>query len=191
MFPRAAAFSAALVTLLGLAPAMAAVPPASPHPAVLPDTTQPAPPQRSYRHLWTDDKGVSHITTCPLHDFFLKSMSPPAGPQWQDPMAPQVATVMVTVQPAHWDGTWHPDPKPQWIVPLQGRWYVRAMDGTRVEMGPGDILFGEDQGVRPMENGPYRGKKGHDAGNVGNGPVTLMVIQSANEPVINQPCRYH
>lgn len=149
------------------------------------------PPQRIYRHLWTDDKGISHIATCPVSNFFLKSMSPPAGPQWQDPMLPQVATIMMTVQPAHWNGAWHPDPKPQWIIPLQGSWYVRAMDGTRVEMGPGDILFGEDQNVRPMENGPYRGRKGHDAGNIGDGPVTLMVIQTVSAPVINQPCRYH
>lgn len=59
----------------------------------------------------------------------------------------------------HWNGAWHPDPKPQWIIPLKGRWWVRAMDGTRVEMGPGDILFGEDQNVRPMEDGPYAARK--------------------------------
>ena len=181
---------AALCALPGMT-ARAARPPSTPAPAIVPDTTRPAPPQRLYRHLWADDKGVSHITTCPVHAFFLKSMSPPAGPQWQDPMAPQMATIMMTVQPAHWNGTWHPDPRPQWIIPLQGRWYVRAMDGTRVEMGPGDILFGEDQAVRPMANGPFRGKKGHDAGNVGDGPVTLMVIQSDAPSVTNQPCRYN
>ncbi|RFD21519.1 cupin domain-containing protein [Komagataeibacter melaceti] len=180
---RPALLSACL--LAALAPcALAAPPPAAPAPGT------PDAPQRFYRHLWTDDKGISHISTCPVHDFFLKSMSPPAGPQWQDPMPPQMATIMVTVQPAHWNGAWHPDPKPQWIIPLQGSWYVRAMDGTRVEMGPGDILFGEDQNVRPMRTGPYRGRKGHDAGNIGDGPVTLMVIQSANAPVANQPCRY-
>lgn len=151
----------------------------------------PQPPLRSYQHLWTDAEGISHIARCPVSNFFLKSMSPPAGPQWQNPMAPQMATVMMTVQPAHWNGAWHPDPKPQWIIPLQGSWYVRAMDGTRVVMGPGDILFGEDQDVRPMPYGIYKGKKGHDAGNIGDGPVTLLVIQSANSPVINRPCRYY
>ncbi|GBQ71468.1 hypothetical protein AA103196_2785 [Ameyamaea chiangmaiensis NBRC 103196] len=159
--------------------------------AALSAVAQPSPPQRAYHHLWTDDQGVSHIATCPVEHFFLKSMSPPAGPQWQDPMPQQTATVMLTVQPAHWNGDWHPDPKPQWVVPLQGRWYVRAMDGTRVEMGPGDILFGEDQNVRPMPDGPYKGKKGHDAGNVGDDPVTLMVIQSANPPTIGRPCPFH
>ncbi|WP_332349331.1 cupin domain-containing protein [Asaia spathodeae] len=151
----------------------------------------PEKPLRSYQHLWTDENGVSHIARCPVSNFFLKSMSPPAGPQWQNPMAPQTATLMMTVQPRHWNGAWHPDPKPQWIIPLKGRWWVRAMDGTRVEMGPGDILFGEDQDVHPMTEGPYKGKKGHDAGNVGDDEVTLLVIQSANPPEINKPCRYH
>ncbi len=154
-------------TLLSAGLLLAAlVPPASAASPAPPAASAPDAPQRFYRHLWTDDKGISHISTCPVHDFFLKSMSPPAGPQWQDPMPQQSATIMMTVQPAHWNGTWHPDPKPQWIVPLQGSWYVQAMDGTRVVMGPGDILFGEDQNVRPMQTGPYKGMKGHDAGNI-------------------------
>lgn len=170
-----------LATLLALAAA----------PASFAGSAPPPKPLRSYQHLWTDAQGVSHIARCPVSNFFLKSMSPPAGPQWQDPMPPRTATMMMTVQPAHWNGAWHPDPRPQWIVPLKGRWWVRAMDGTRVEMGPGDILFGEDQNVQPMRDGPYKGKKGHDAGNVGDGEVTLLVIQSDAAPVTNQPCRYH
>lgn len=180
---------AALFALPGLA-AQATVPPATSGPAVLPDTTQPAPPQRRtdiYGPM-TKASATSPPARCMI--FFLKACRPPAGPQWQDPMAPQMATIMMTVQPAHWNGTWHPDPRPQWIIPLQGRWYVRAMDGTRVEMGPGDILFGEDQAVRPMANGPFAAK-GHDAGNIGDGPVTLMVIQSDAAPVTNRPCRYN
>ncbi|WP_025824829.1 cupin domain-containing protein [Asaia astilbis] len=152
---------------------------------------KPAKPLRSYQHLWTDAHGVSHIARCPVSNFFFKSMEPPAGPQWQDPMPPQTATVMMTVQPRHWKGDWHADPKPQWIVPLKGRWWVRAMDGTRIEMGPGDLLFGEDQNVSPMLSGPYKGKMGHDAGNVGNEEVTLLVIQSANPPERDKPCHYY
>ena len=45
-------------------------------------------------------------------------------------------TVLVTVQPVGWVGTWHENPAPQWIVPLSGRWWVESMDGKRVEMGP-------------------------------------------------------
>jgi uncharacterized membrane protein YphA (DoxX/SURF4 family) len=58
------------------------------------------------------------------------------------------ATVFVTVLPVGWIGDWHENPKPQWIIPLSGRWFVESMDGQRVEMGPGEISFGEDKNTR-------------------------------------------
>ncbi|WP_146881239.1 cupin domain-containing protein, partial [Acetobacter tropicalis] len=113
--------------------------------------------------------------------------SPPAGPQWQDLLSSGKAKIISTIQPAHWNGAWHPDPKVQWIIPLKGTWFVQAMDGTRVEMGPGDISLGEDQLSRP----DGAGHKGHLAGNVGDGPVTLLVVQLENEaPTAGQPCRF-
>ena len=72
-------------------------------------------------------------------------------------------TVMMSVLPVGWKGDWHENPAPQWIVPLSGTWYVEAMDGTRAEMGPGQLAFGEDQGCRKRD-----GKTGHTSGTVGN-----------------------
>ena len=65
---------------------------------------------------------------------------------------------MVTVQPVGWVGTWHENPEPQWIIPLSGRWFVESMDGERVEMGPGEISFGEDQSCsrRTADGAPFR-----------------------------------
>ena len=144
-------------------------------------------PEASYWHNWTDARGVSHMTKCTFHTYALKSMSPPAGPQWQDLLSSGKAKIISTIQPAHWNGAWHPDPKVQWIIPLKGTWFVEAMDGTRVEMGPGDISLGEDQLSRP----DGAGHKGHLAGNVGDGPVTLLVVQLENEaPTAGQPCRF-
>ncbi|ACB94945.1 cupin [Beijerinckia indica] len=135
-----------------------------------------------YWHNWTDATGVTHMTRCPLTEFTLKSMSPPAGPQWQDRQPIGTAQVLTTVQPAGWNGTWHEDPKVQWIIPLRGTWFVQAMDGTRVELGPGDISLGEDQNST--------GKQGHLAGNVSEESVTLMVIQLDVTPTIGQPCHF-
>jgi hypothetical protein len=143
-------------------------------------------PKFSYWHNWTDRNGVSHMTKCPVTSFDLKSMSPPAGPQWQARQPQSGAQVIFTQQPAHWNGAWHEDPMVQWIVPLKGSWFVEAMDGTRVTLGPGDVSLGEDQNTRP----DAQGHKGHLARNVGSGPVTLMVIQLDEPPTINQPCRF-
>lgn len=48
------------------------------------------------------------------------------------------ATVLIASLPVGWIGEWHGNPKPQWVVPLSGRWFVETTDGTRVEMGPGE-----------------------------------------------------
>jgi hypothetical protein len=144
------------------------------------------PPVTTYWHNYTDAGGVSHMIRCEMHDFKLESMSKPAGPQWQDRQPFGGATVITTVQPPHWHGTWHENPKVQWIIPLKGTWFVQAMDGTRVELGPGDVSLGEDQNTRP----DAQGHKGHLAGNIGDGAVTLMVIQLDVKPTIGKPCRF-
>jgi hypothetical protein len=143
-------------------------------------------PRFHYWHNWTDDKGVSHMTKCPILNFELKSMSPPADPQWQARQASAQSQVILTQQPAGWKGAWHEDPKVQWIVPLRGTWFVEAMDGTRVELGPGDVSVGEDQNTKP----DAKGRKGHLSGNVSSGPIMLMVIQLEETPTVNQPCRF-
>ena len=151
-----------------------------------PATAKTKSPVFTYWHDWTDDRGVSHMTQCEISSFVLQSISKPAEPQWQARQKAGVAQVMVTVQPSGWTGTWHENPKVQWIVPLNGTWFVETMDGKRVELGPGDVSLGEDLNTKA----DAQGHRGHLSGNVGDGPVTLMVIQLAEQATINQPCRF-
>ncbi len=144
-----------------------------------------AAPRIPYWHLWTDEQGISRQTRCHLTEFDLKSMNPPADPQWQGQKIHGGMTVMVTVQPVGWTGTWHENPRPQWIIPLSGRWFVESMDGQRVEMGPGEISFGEDQNTCEAN-----GRKGHLSGTVGDVPAVLMVVQFATPPTVASPCRF-
>jgi hypothetical protein len=57
------------------------------------------------------------------------------------------------------------------------------MDGKRVEMGPGEVLFGEDQNTKS----DVQGHKGHYSGTVGSKPCVLMVVQLKDKPTIDQP----
>ncbi len=135
-------------------------------------------PTSSYWHLWTDAQGVSHHARCDLTEFELKGVGA-ADPQWNNKQARSEATAVFTVQPVGWVGDWHENPAPQWIVPLSGRWWVEAMDGTRVEMGPGEISLGEDQGcVRDAQ-----GRLGHRSGTVGDEPARLTTVQLHVAPV--------
>ena len=145
-----------------------------------------AAPVTHYWHNWTDGKGVSHLTRCELSNFVLQSMSPPAAPEWANRQAPGTAAVITVVQPPGWKGVWHQESKVYWIVTLTGKWFVEAMDGTRVELGPGDVSLGEDQNTVP----DAQGRKGHRSGNIGDEAVTLMVIELDVTPTVDQPCRF-
>ncbi|MCY0386796.1 cupin domain-containing protein [Robbsia sp. Bb-Pol-6] len=151
------------------------------HAPLLPpnDANDPAnPPRVGYWHLWTDEQGVSHHAWCMLEHFTLKGVGA-AAPQWNDPQPRGQATTVFTIQPVGWVGEWHENPAPQWIVPLSGRWWVEAMDGTRVEMGPGELAFGEDQGCIA----DAAGRKGHRSGTIGGEPARLMTVQLHVAPV--------
>jgi len=142
-------------------------------------------PRVPYWHVWTDAGGVSRQTRCEMSEFDLSAISPPAKPQWQGAKTHSLATVFITVLPVGWIGDWHENPKPQWIIPLSGRWFVETMDGQRVEMGPGEISFGEDQGARTRD-----GVKGHPSGTIGAEPAVLMLVQLEEGGRFNSPCRF-
>ncbi|MGO8955419.1 MAG: cupin domain-containing protein [Rhodomicrobium sp.] len=142
-------------------------------------------PRVSYWHLWTDANGVSRQTRCEFTEFEKAPIQPEAAPQWIGSKIEAGAIVFVTVLPAGWVGDWHENPKPQWIVPLSGRWFVQSMDGQRVEMGPGEISFGEDQNTKKVD-----GKKGHLSGTVGNEPAALLIVQLEILPAAPSACRF-
>ena len=141
-------------------------------------------PRIPYWHIWTDDDGVSHQTRCALEQFERKGVGAAAA-QWNNQQPTGEATVVFTVQPVGWVGEWHENPTPQWIVPLSGRWWVEAMDGTRVEMGAGELSFGGDQNCREVD-----GKRGHRSGTIGDVPAVLMVIQFDDAPAPASPCQW-
>jgi hypothetical protein len=58
------------------------------------------------------------------------------------------------------------------------------MDGVRIEQGPGEFSFGEDQGCT-LKNG----RKGHRSGTIGGAPAVLMTVQ-LHIPPTREPCRF-
>ena len=138
-------------------------------------------PRVPYWHLWTDENGISHQAECALAEFTLKGVGG-ADPQWNDKQDTLSSTVVFTVQPVGWVGEWHENPAPQWIVVLSGRWWIESMDGTRIEQGPGEFSFGEDQGCTETD-----GRKGHRSGTIGDAPAVLMTVQ-LHRPPMHAPC---
>ena len=134
-------------------------------------------PTIPYWHLFVDADGMSRHRRCTMSEFQHRSISGDADPQWIGRKYTERTTVLFTVLPPGWVGEWHDNPAPQWIVPLSGRWFVEAMDGSCVEMGPGEISFGQDHGCRERDS-----RKGHMSGTVGDEPCTMMLIQFEKPP---------
>src|SRR6266850_4658235 len=88
-----------------------------------------APASFAYWHVWTDPHGISHQKKCEIRNFVLESIEPPAAPQWLRRLKTGGASVVISVLPVGWVGIWHENPKPQWIIPISGRWYVETTDG--------------------------------------------------------------
>ncbi|MCJ2022082.1 cupin domain-containing protein [Methylobacterium sp. J-026] len=143
------------------------------------------PPRVPYWHVYTDVDGVSRQARFELDAFTFEGVNSETAPQWNDKQEPTKSNVTVTVLPVGWVGQWHENPKPQWIAILSGRWFVETMDGTRVEMGPGELMMGEDQNTRERD-----GKNGHLSGTVGDQPCVMIVTGLDVEPTVNQPGRF-
>jgi len=142
----------------------------------------PAPQPVHYWHVWVDSGGTTHQSQCEFKNF-----SPREGvePTFANKLQEKPDHVVIVQFSKGWVSTaWHENPVPQWIVPLSGRWFVETMDGHRVEMGPGDVSLGEDQGSKPDAAGHI----GHMAGTVGNASATLMIVQLDQKVNLNVAC---
>jgi hypothetical protein len=143
----------------------------------MPTPDHPAIP---YWHVFTDADGISRQHQGRIDRFVMNAISAGASAQWIGERVNGAMTVLFTVLPPGWQGDWHENPAPQWIVPLSGRWAVETMDGAQVEMGPGMVSFGADQGTVERH-----GRRGHRSWTVGNEPAVLMLVQFG--PDVAQP----
>ncbi|BBG30085.1 cupin domain-containing protein [Zymobacter palmae] len=133
----------------------------------------PAQPEHiDYWSVWADAKGVTHQSLCRWSDMTLEVFAPPAGLEWVSHDNPQPKRMIFNVAPTGWVGDWHRNPTKQWVVTLDGRWFIETSDGMRREYTPGEVMLGVDQGAQPID-----GHEGHLAGTVGDVPARVMVVQ--------------
>ena len=98
-------------------------------------TDRASSPTVGYWHLWADEEGITHQTSCRLEAFDKQTFAPPSPDMWVKRLTDNVDDITILVLQPGWIGGWHRNPRAQWIVPLSGAWFVESMDGTRVEMG--------------------------------------------------------
>ncbi|MDP6196441.1 MAG: cupin domain-containing protein [Prochlorococcaceae cyanobacterium ETNP18_MAG_17] len=137
-------------------------------------------PTIDYWRVWTDSEGISHQSKQKLTDHQLKKFTEGASAIWVGNQYSGESSLITLVLPSGFVGEWHENPAPQWIIPLSGRWSVETMDGQVVEMGPGELSFGGDQGTREKD-----GQRGHRSWSVGSDAAVLMLLQVDESPKWN------
>jgi len=96
-----------------------------------------------------------------------------SGDQFNLTFAKGPVKILFSVLPADFDGDWHENPEPQWILPIAGGWWVETQDGKRIELREGDLSFGGDQNTSPDKNG----NRGHRSGVLDGKPCKMMIVQ--------------
>jgi hypothetical protein len=131
------------------------------------------PPVLRYATLHADAAGATHVQSCTLKGFELKSYAPPAAPQWLGIPPGEIESISYGVLPVGYVGTWHHSPGPQWVFVLSGRWSVETTDGSVLEQGPGEFQFNAEDGATPQ--GPDR-HIGHLTRQVGDVPNVQLIV---------------
>ena len=130
------------------------------------------PPSMPFWQMVPGAGGGSTIEQQTLEDFLRQSVSGDAAPIWMRQFQGEVKAVWFNVLPVGWVGEWHPSPALQWVVPLSGRWFIETQDGKRIEMGPGEIHWGEDLAVEGAGDA-----MAHRSGQLGELPCVQMMVQ--------------
>jgi hypothetical protein len=131
-----------------------------------------SPPAMPFWKMLIGSEGLSTVQPRWLEGFIQQSVSGEAAPIWMREFRGTVKAVWFNVLPVGWVGEWHLSPALQWVVPLSGRWFIETQDGTRLEMGPGDIHWGAD-----LEGRAIDGKRGHRSGQLGDAPCVQIMVQ--------------
>ena len=134
-------------------------------------------PTMPYWRLFAGDDGFSSVAASRLHGFTEQSVGGKAAAMWMLAAPGEVEAVRFAILPVGWVGEWHESPRKQWVVTLSGRWFIETQDGLRIEMGPGDLHWGEDLGTRPVD-----GNHGHRSGQLGDEPCAHLLVQFRAPP---------
>ncbi len=117
--------------------------------------------------IYADEAGETHFRT--LSVAFESNRYAPPSPPLEISAETPVTTSLFLVAPPGWDDSFHPTPRRQYAVLLEGGLTVTASDGETVTMQPGDIVLLNDQN-----------SKGHLSRVQGESPARFLMIGCAD-----------
>ena len=92
--------------------------------------------------IFADDDGETHFRRTAI-DFALRDFAPPSPPIGISAEIPATTSLFLSAPPG-WDREFHPTPRRQLAVTLEGEASVTATDGECVTLRPGSVVLLND-----------------------------------------------
>ena len=96
-----------------------------------------------FPRIHTDEQGETHIGACDLAERAGRIGPPPNPPGTLADVGP-VSSMLVFSAPAGTEMPAHNAPQPYVCIVLSGEGEIISSDGTRLRLGPGDLVFCDD-----------------------------------------------
>lgn len=93
--------------------------------------------------IYADAAGETHFRPLAL-DFAVRDFAPPSQPINISAEMPSTTSLVLTA-PTGWDKDFHPTPRRQLAVMLEGTATITASDGETIDVRPGNIILLNDQ----------------------------------------------
>ena len=122
-----------------------------------------------YTRIYSDENGESHLEEVEV-ELIARDFAPPAPPLQLSAMTPAAGVAFVRF-PAGWVGDWHPTPRRQFFIFMEGELEGETSDGARRRYRSGSVALLEDTTG-----------KGHRSWVIGDSDVVAVVVQLANWP---------
>ena len=128
-----------------------------------------------FTRLYTSSTGETKLQDCTVQAMEKKLLPGGETPQFVRDLGNFSTGVILTQMSG--DNPWHQCPTSQFVVVLEGSWFVNTTDNGYIEMGPGSILYQDDykglevNGVKPM----------HYSGSLNDKPCNQIIISAANQ----------
>ena len=118
--------------------------------------------------IYGDERGETHFRKTSV-EFELRDFAPPSAPIGISAEMPATTSLFLTAPPG-WDDAFHPSPRRQLAILLDGVLSVRVTDGESIMMKPGEIVLLNDQDT-----------KGHLSKVQGDRPVHFLLVGCPEE----------
>lgn len=118
--------------------------------------------------IYGDEAGETHFRKTEV-DLELRNFAPPSAPIEISAETP-ATTSLFLVAPPGWDDAFHPTPRRQYAILLDGLLQVTVTDGESTLMRPGDIVLLNDKDT-----------KGHLSQVQGDRPACFLLVGCADQ----------